>query len=193
MNAILDGWPEEYKGYLIRTDYRIGIQISQCLMDNEYDESEKIATALTLLYGYGIPADFEVAMSGLSWFLNCGEKRKNLEDEAEKEDVFDFDIDSGRIITAFLRFYNIDLTRTGMHWFQFLAMLSDLGECAFINVMNYRTAKITTDMSAEQRKTYELMKRKYSLVEYTDEEQESINNFLMELENAKIKQEPCAK
>ena len=34
-NLLLDALPTEYEGYLIRTDYRIGIQISQALEDEE--------------------------------------------------------------------------------------------------------------------------------------------------------------
>ena len=32
-NFLLDSLPEDYEGYLLRTDYRVGIQISQVLED----------------------------------------------------------------------------------------------------------------------------------------------------------------
>ena len=32
-NAILDRLPEDYNGWLIRTDYRIGVQIQLCISD----------------------------------------------------------------------------------------------------------------------------------------------------------------
>ena len=34
-NFLLDSLPEDYEGYLLRTDYRVGIQISQALEDEE--------------------------------------------------------------------------------------------------------------------------------------------------------------
>ena len=54
-NLLLDALPTEYEGYLIRTDYRIGIQISQALEDEELEPYERIGIALSLLYGNGIP------------------------------------------------------------------------------------------------------------------------------------------
>ena len=52
-NIILDRLPTEYKGYLIRTSFRIGIQISLCLQDEDYSEEERVLIALNLLYGNG--------------------------------------------------------------------------------------------------------------------------------------------
>ena len=46
-NLLLDALPAEYEGYLIRTDYRIGIQISQALEDEELEPYEKIGIALS--------------------------------------------------------------------------------------------------------------------------------------------------
>ena len=34
-NILLDRLPDSYQGWLIRTDYRIGIQIALCLQDEE--------------------------------------------------------------------------------------------------------------------------------------------------------------
>lgn len=44
-NLLLDALPTEYEGYLIRTDYRIGIQISQALEDEELEPYERIGIA----------------------------------------------------------------------------------------------------------------------------------------------------
>lgn len=188
MNAMLDGYPEEYEGYLIRTDFRIGMQICLCLEDRELEEYERLAIALDLLFGKGMP-DMEVAMKALSWYINGGKlpEKKAYEDNGEEEDeeeenrYFDFEIDSDRIITAFQKAYGIDITKTNMHWFRFLALLGDVGECAFTNVVNIRTKKLTSNMSSEQRATYAELKRKYSLVSYTEDEQAKIESFFAEL------------
>lgn len=187
MNPILDGFPEEYEGYLIRTDFRIGMQIAQCLADDDYDDYEKIAISLELLFGKGIP-DMDIAAAGLSWFLNAGEERKGSNEEPDNENYFDFEIDSMRIFTAFRSQYGIDLTKENMHWFQFLSMISDLGECAFTKVISYRTMD-TSELPANQKKTYDELKRKYSLsaVSYTNEEKERISEFLAELNNVECK------
>ena len=48
-NMLLDRLPSDYKGYLIRTDYRIGIQISLALDDPELNENDRVMVALSLL------------------------------------------------------------------------------------------------------------------------------------------------
>ena len=60
LNIILDGFPDEYEGYLIRTDFRVGMQISEALNDVDLAEPEKMMTALRLLYGNGIPPDLSL-------------------------------------------------------------------------------------------------------------------------------------
>ena len=52
-NMLLDRLPISYKGYLIRTDYRIGIQISLALDDPDLSDNDRVWVALSLLYGAG--------------------------------------------------------------------------------------------------------------------------------------------
>lgn len=187
MNAILDGYPEEYKGYLIRTDFRIGMQICQCMTDEELDIYERLAISFSLLYGKGIP-EWETAYSGLVWFINMGKERNpadRTEDEEDDEKLIDFDFDSNRIMTAFLRYYNVDLESVHMHWFRFLSMLSDIGECAHKTVLEIRRMNVDSSMTPKQRAALEEMKKLYSLNGgYTEEEQDKIKEFLEELRKA---------
>ena len=191
MVAVLDGYPEEYKGYLIRTDYRIGMQICMCLADNELNKEERIITALMLLFGNGIPP-IEIAMEGMNWFINGGkepvkrpgiisEQESEQEVEEKSEDYFDFEVDADRIMTAFLHRYNVDLVRENLHWFKFLAMLADVGQCAFTDVVGIRKKSITSNMSPEYRATLSELKKQYSLTKYTEEEREKLESFFAEL------------
>ena len=45
-NMLLDRYPTEYMGYLLRTDYRVGIQITLVLEDFELDDDERVLKAL---------------------------------------------------------------------------------------------------------------------------------------------------
>ena len=50
LNVLLDGFPTEYKGYKINTDFRIGILITLLQEDESIDEDLKLLQALNLLY-----------------------------------------------------------------------------------------------------------------------------------------------
>lgn len=186
MSVLLDGYPDDYNGYLIRTDFRIGLQICACLADEEFNEFERQAQALYLLYGNGIPECFEEAIQGLSWFLNGGKEINEQESNKDSEAYFDFTEDARRIETAFRRFYGIDLDSVNLHWFKFLDYIGDLGECAFTNVIEIRSKKITANMTKEEVNTYRKLKEEYALKAkktISPKEQEATEEFLKYIKN----------
>ena len=67
-DILLDHLPEDYNGFLIRPDYRIGIQIALCLQDEDLSENDRVFTAISLLFGRGLPP-LETAVEGLGWFM----------------------------------------------------------------------------------------------------------------------------
>lgn len=173
--------PNNYNGYLIQTDYRIGIKITLILEDSEIEEDERALQALTLLYGLGIPEDPEVAVAGLVWFLRGGKsedeiadlddvdeavsdllsKDEELFDEAELKGLdkaYDFDLDSDLIYACFNAQYGIDLGQTEMHWFKFISLFKGLKDTQLNDLMYYRTVDITKlpkEQRAEVRKIQE--------------------------------------
>lgn len=180
-NYILDRLPDAYEGYLIRTDFRIGVQINMALTDTELSNFEKQCIALGLLYGCGIPSDINLAVDGLSWFMNGG-TMPGTHDEEDGPRSFDFQIDGTRIWSGFRRVYGLDLSRERLHWFHFLGMISDLGECAFTDVIGYRVAKIDKlpkDMQADYRR----LKKMYELPEILDDESQEATDKFMSLLN----------
>lgn len=179
-NILLDPAPDTYNGYLIRTDYRIGIQITQALNDPELSRIEQLQAALYLLYGNGLP-DYETAINGLQWFMNgdpatTGDSGNTASGEI---DCFSFDFDAGRIYTGFRRAYGIELDKVSLHWFRFLSLLGDLGECAFSRVIDYRTADLSK-MDKETRKQYQIMRRKFALPRRESEEEKEFMRLLGE-------------
>ena len=106
-NVLLDPFPDNYEGYLIRTDFRIGVQIALALADDDLADTEKAATALYLLYGEGVPRDLNLAFKGLRWFMKGGELRgiatddEEEDDDAEGEDIFSFEYDAMRLYSGF--------------------------------------------------------------------------------------------
>lgn len=178
-NIVLDRLPTEYKGYLIRSDFRIGIQISNCLSDVELDMSERITSALILLFGNGVPDDFGIAYAGLIWFLSCGKKDITAEDyESDSDDssepeVMSFEQDITMIYSAFRKCFNINLAREHMHWFEFNALLNDISDCAMTNVIDIRTMKLS-DVDKKSRAKVLQLKAKYA-IERTDENNKELN------------------
>lgn len=180
-NLMLDRLPDSYKGYLIRTDFRIGIQIVQALQDPELSEQERGAVALTLLFGSGVPTDIETAKRGMQWFLNGGNEIEYQENTGNEQKSFDFDVDHARLWSGFYRVYGIDLSSAKIHWFQFLSMIADLKDSAFSDVVGYRTAD-TSKMPADMKRAYQRMKDLYALkTPYTPEEQGAIDEFMSKL------------
>lgn len=196
-SVLLDPLPDSYLGILIRTDFRIGIQISSMLSEVEGDEgseeyTEVLLNCLSLLYGKFIP-DWEIALDGLRWFMRGGKRDPSafiktrdkdganediIEDEPEDEDeddnkifkskqngssvAFDYYFDSDKIFTAFLKTYNMDLNTCEMHWFKFLAMLEDLGECLLSKAIEYRTTNLS-QYKGKQLQHYRKMRKRFAI------------------------------
>lgn len=165
-NPILDYYPTTYKGYLIRTDFRVGIDILRTLTNTDYTEEERSVICLNLLYGSGFPTDLNLAWEGLVWFLHCGDT-KNINDSCEtdtSDEVIDFDFDASRIYTAILRVFGVDLTTVkDLHFFKFMYMLSDLGkETSHSKVIEYRTTK-TDGMKGKELFAIKKMQKLYQI------------------------------
>ena len=174
-NILLDKLPTEYEGYLIRTSYRIGIQICLCLEDPDYTEQEKTAICLNLLYGNGMP-DPETAIKGLSWFLSCGKEEKKQ--VGKNKTLFYFDFDAGRLYSSFKQTYGIDLHKIDMHWFEFIELMGSLDEhSAFENAIQIRDYDMS-DLKGKARANMQRMKQNLTPeVKYSAEEQEAIDKF----------------
>lgn len=160
-NVMLDGFPDEYESYLIRTDFRIGMQISEALNDVNLAEPEKMVTALRLLYGNGIPSDSSIAENGLRWFMAGGNIDEDHVSDG-KPPTFDFEQDNRLVYSAFRARYDIDLTRERLHWFAFLAMLSDLGGCSLSDIIGIRGTDLS-NLGDEQRRQYATMQERYRI------------------------------
>ena len=174
-NIILDRLPTDYEGYLIRTSFRIGIQICLCLQDDDFDDNEKLGVALSLLYGNGMP-DLETAMEGLTWFMSCGMKQNDS--TRNNKTLMYWDFDAPRIYSSFQSTYGIDLTKEDMHWFKFIAMIGSLDkDSALSKAIEIRDYDMT-DLKGKAKQ--DMVNLKHSLtppIEYSDEEQKKIAEF----------------
>lgn len=176
-NALLDRLPEDYKGWLIRTDYRIGVQIQLCLEDGELSEYEKTAVALGLLYGRGVPDELETAIEGLGWFMACGAPEERTESGGEPV-LYSFQADAGRIASGFRKVFGLDIGRERLHWFRFVAMLGELSETAFSQVIQIRQTP-ASEIEKKKQAEFLRMKKRFALPSaYTREEEKAIAEVL---------------
>ena len=186
-NMLTEKLPTKYKGYHINTDFKCGIKISLALDDWQLGDEERVLTALSLLYGEGIPDDMNVALDGLRWFLTCGKEAdkasySDIDDvDNAKESVnvkgddisFDFEVDSSNIYAAFLKNYNIDLTNTDMHWFKFIALFSNLKNTSLNDMMYYRTIDLS-QYKGEQKAEMKALKERYKIHKITKQQVENL-------------------
>ena len=92
----------------------------------------------------------------------CSKKSGEIPSSTE-QDVVDFEFDSARIYTGFLRTYGIDLSVEHIHYWKFMFMLGDLDtDCSHNRVVEIRTTNIK-DMKGEQRKAYLRLKKLYKI------------------------------
>ena len=186
-NMLTEKLPTKYKGYHINTDFKCGIKISLALDDWQLGDEERVLTALSLLYGEGIPDDMNIALDGLRWFLTCGKEAdkasySDIDDvDNAKESVnvkgddisFDFEVDSSNIYAAFLKNYNIDLTKTDMHWFKFIALFSNLKDTSLNDMMYYRTLDLS-QYKGEQKAEMKALKERYKIHKITKQQVENL-------------------
>lgn len=187
-NVLLDRLPEEYQGHTINSDFRIGIQMLQALADPELSRRERLFVCFDLLFGgHEDFPDIEMAQSGVEWFLNewytdkapkkakpeqiSGQKKQEEEPKKKAPDM-DWDVDQWRIYAAFMSQYNIDLNKTELHFWAFMALLRNLDECAFTNVIDLRNKKVKGSMSMEQKKAIRNAQYIYGLENPEDMETE---------------------
>ena len=175
-NILLDRLPTEYDGYLIRSSFRIGLQICMCFEDVDYTDEEKLIIALNLLYGKGIPTDIDAAVKGLSWFMSCGVDKK--ENSTDNKTLFYWDFDSSRIFSSFKQTYNIDLSCEDLHWFKFISMIGSLDkDSAFNKAIEIRSFDMK-DLKGKARTDMQKMKQTLTPpVVYSEEEQKKIDEF----------------
>lgn len=179
-NIILDKLPTDYNGYLIRTDFRIGMQIAMCMEDRTISEQDRVSAALLLLYGRGVP-DAKTAHDGLMWFMRGGQPERNDLPNDNKRLLF-YDFDSGRIWASFKATFGIDLHTANMHWFEFCYLLSCLGKDTSVGAaMEIRDYPLK-DLKGEERKRIIDAKRTLTPpVERSEDEKEQDNSFADEM------------
>jgi len=182
MNILIDDLPTSVEidgvDYNISSNFRSYIRLELIMNDSDLTEVEKLYIMLQMFYGDQKINNLQKAVDAILWMYRGGEeitKQETTEYEGDyitPKPIYDFNYDADLIYAAFLTQYNIDLNSIEyMHWWKFKALLRGLSEeSKFSKVLFYRTVKITSDMTKEQKKFYREMKRIHGLPDNRTEE-----------------------
>lgn len=163
MSVLTDALPNtiviDGRKYKINTDFRVGIQFESMIMSNRWD-IEKI---FRLYFTDETPEDMKAAFKAIELFYCCGKQReKTAKSEAKKayKQAYSFDMDAEVIVADFWRFYNIDLTQEGLHWWVFRALLDGLpADSNFRERVYYRTCDLKKLSKNERKRVSEIRSR----------------------------------
>ncbi|MFV0470264.1 MAG: Gp15 family bacteriophage protein [Dysgonomonas sp.] len=143
---------------------------------NSDEEKSVVAMEQLRLFYPVLPNNLQEAMKKLIEFYTypLDDYGKNFKNEGSKgfsQSSYSFKYDGNLIYSAFLQQYQCESFKN-LHWFQFKSMLENLTEdCLFVKVMQYRTIKISKEMSKSEKAFYRKMKKLYQIPDNRPEEE----------------------
>lgn len=149
--------------YPIHTDFRTSIDF-ELLFFEDLNGLDILMRGLELYYDENIPQNQIAAVEAMMWFYRGGEEEKKKASSAGKI-PYSFSCDTDYIFSAFLDQYRIDLWAVEyLHWWKFRAMFKSLTDDKKISeIMMYRTMRIDSKMSREQKAFYRKMQKLYAI------------------------------
>lgn len=161
INILFEGLPDAIevsgKFYKITTDFRDWIAFFDMMSDSEFDQKQKMLTAL-MWFSDEIPTNIADSYNALIDFASCSEIKKSP-DGTQKNELSEIPTlswlyDSAYVLGAFRQVYGIDLIRVEyMHWWEFSALFEALPEDTPIKKrIAYRQVKISDIKDKECKK-----------------------------------------
>lgn len=182
MSILTNRLPEyveiEGRCYPINTDFRAGIAFELFVEKGE----ENLFRILAPFFPDGLPdCDPANILQAILSFYMCGAKPPEKEERRKKEkQAYSFDVDASTIFADFWRFYGIDLSVEGLHWWAFRALLMGLpDDSGYKQRVYYRTC----DLSGLPKKEQARINRMRKLIAI---EQEGRQKMTLEERNAQM-------
>lgn len=152
----------------IDPSFRVGVAIELEVLK---EEKPDVAGLLSLFYLGSVPADVKAAVDAMLGFFRGynqidGEPKQG--DKKKGGRVYDFEQDAEAISSSFLTYYNIDLTKADLHWWEFRRLLFNLPhESNFMQRIMYRTADLNK-LDRTRRKHFKRMREIYAIKDTVD-------------------------
>lgn len=152
----------------IDPSFRVGVAIELEVLK---EEKPDVAGLLSLFYRGSVPADVKAAVDAMLGFFrgyNQADGELKQGDKKKGGRVYDFEQDAEAISSSFLAYYNIDLTKTDLHWWEFRRLLFNLPhESNFMQRIMYRTADLNK-LDRTRRKHFKKMREIYAIKDTVD-------------------------
>lgn len=162
--------------YKINTDYRAALRCFEVIEDTAICDEERALAVIYILFGE-VPTDhLEDFLRIAGDYLRCGEKAENQ--EPGKRDM-DFIADEKYIAASFMSDYQIDISRTDMHFWQYINLVCGFTENSLMSrvreVRNY-----DLDELKDPKSRAKMVKAKEAVAlpeKFTRAEQNAIDEF----------------
>lgn len=164
------------KRYKINTDFRVALQCFEVIEDTSICDEERALAVIYLLFGE-VPTDqLEDFLRIAGNYLRCGEKAETH--ETANRDM-DFAADEKYIAASFMSDYQIDLSRTDMHFWQYIHLIQGFTERSVMSrvreIRNYDLEELKDPKSRAK-----MVKAKEAVAlpdKFSKAEQEAIDAF----------------
>ncbi|MCQ2598322.1 MAG: bacteriophage Gp15 family protein [Treponema sp.] len=150
--------------YQIKTDFHWWLRFHHMIKNQEIKNYKDV----DFLYDGRKPYDRISGYEELLKFLNPEKKLpRPIGSESKGVIVYDYEIDSALIYSAFMELYHIDLLKSDMHWFKFLALMDGLHGTRFNEVVSYRCFNKNDNQSYEE--SMEELKQMWEIIPEEEE------------------------
>lgn len=178
-------YPEyaEIKGekYKIDTNYQTALKCFEVIEDETITDYERALAIIYLLFDFIPNENLDLFLEKAKIYLQCGKTEK--EQNENKKDM-DFFQDRSYINSSFMSDYHIDLSKTDLHFWQFIELLEGLTEqCSLNRLRDLRNYDLSQIKNAKERNKIQKAQKKVALknknnkINLTKEEIENIDEF----------------
>ena len=162
--------------YEINTDYRVALKCFEVIEDPNICDEERALAVIYLLFGE-VPTDhLDDFLRIAGDYLRCGEKAE-AQESAQKD--MDFNADEKYIAASFMSDYQIDLSITDMHFWQYIHLIQGFTERSVMSrvreIRNYDLEELKDPKSRAK-----MVKAKQAVAlpdKFSKAEQEAIDEF----------------
>ena len=169
------------KEYKIDTSYKTALKCFEVIEDENIPDTERTLAIIYLLFDFIPKENIELFFEKAMLYLQCGE---SLEEQKSKKKDMDFIQDQKYINSSFMSDYHIDLSKTELHFWQYIELIQGLTEDSSLNrirnIRNYDLSEIkdekTKNKIMEAQKELAL-KNKDSVIQMNDTQKSNINAF----------------